>query len=97
MGALVDGHFDEELENGLILGVCSEPGIEKEAETKIIEDAVKVLLLGLGEDINREGLQKTPFRVAKALREGTRGAQSSILFILLCYCLYLAYVIFILM
>ncbi|KAL8106585.1 hypothetical protein AgCh_023372 [Apium graveolens] len=70
MGALDDGHFDEELENGLVLGVCSKPEIEK---TKIIEDAVKVLLLGLGEDINREGLRKTPFRVAKALREGTRG------------------------
>ncbi|KAK7382706.1 hypothetical protein VNO80_01697 [Phaseolus coccineus] len=31
-----------------------------------------VLLLGLGEDINREGLRKTPLRVAKALGEGTR-------------------------
>lgn len=76
MGALDDGHFDEELENGLILGVCSKPEIEK---SKIIEDAVKVLLLGLGEDINREGLRKTPFRVAKALREGTRGANLSII------------------
>ncbi|KAL1834914.1 hypothetical protein ACET3Z_004565 [Daucus carota] len=73
MGALVDGHFDEELENGLVLGVSCEPGIENEPETKVIQDAVKVLLLGLGEDINREGLRKTPFRVAKALREGTRG------------------------
>lgn len=85
MGALDDGHFDEELENGLSLGVCSKHEIEK---TKIIEDAVKVLLLGLGEDVNREGLRKTPFRVAKALREGTRGAQFTIFFILLCYCLY---------
>lgn len=75
MGALVDGHFDEELENGLVLGVSCEPGIENEPETKVIQDAVKVLLLGLGEDINREGLRKTPFRVAKALREGTRGAE----------------------
>ncbi|RVW67193.1 GTP cyclohydrolase 1 [Vitis vinifera] len=41
-----------------------------------IEEAVKVLLQGLGEDINREGLSKTPARVAKALREGTRGAFS---------------------
>ena len=38
-----------------------------------VEDAVKVLLEGLGEDVNREGLRKTPLRVAKALREGTRG------------------------
>ena len=35
--------------------------------------AMNVLLLGLGEDINREGLRKTPLRVAKALLEGTRG------------------------
>jgi GTP cyclohydrolase I len=34
---------------------------------------VKVLLQGLGEDINREGLKKTPLRVAEALREGTKG------------------------
>ena len=69
--------FDEangELENVVSVG-CSEEGSEKEAKTDIgaIEDAVKVLLLALGEDINREGLRKTPLRVAKALREGTRG------------------------
>ncbi|XP_023004720.1 GTP cyclohydrolase 1 isoform X1 [Cucurbita maxima] len=48
-------------------------GFEEEPETIAIMDAVKVLLQGLGEDINREGIRKTPFRVAKALREGTRG------------------------
>ncbi|XAR60932.1 GTP cyclohydrolase I [Bertholletia excelsa] len=72
MGALDDGHFIEELENGLNLREdCVDP------ETATIENAVKVILQGLGEDINREGLRKTPFRVAKALREGTRGYQQN--------------------
>ncbi|PKA47418.1 GTP cyclohydrolase I [Apostasia shenzhenica] len=38
-----------------------------------IEEAVRVLLVGLGEDYEREGLRKTPVRVAKAFIEGTRG------------------------
>jgi len=72
MGCLDEGNW--ELENGVSIG-CGEVGFEEEAKPDIsaIEDAVKVLLLGLGEDINREGLRKTPLRVAKALREGTRG------------------------
>lgn len=70
MGALDEGHYNVVLENGVKLGGC---GFEQEPETVAIEDAVKVLLQGLGEDINREGLRKTPLRVAKALREGTRG------------------------
>ncbi|GFY99402.1 GTP cyclohydrolase I [Actinidia rufa] len=72
MGALNEGRFNVELENGVTLGGCIELGLEREPETVAIEDAVKVLLQGLGEDINREGLRKTPLRVAKALREGTR-------------------------
>lgn len=67
MGALDEGHCNGEVK------ACFELGFEKEVETVAIEDAVKVLLQGLGEDVNREGLQKTPLRVAKALREGTRG------------------------
>ncbi|XP_027905499.1 GTP cyclohydrolase 1-like [Vigna unguiculata] len=51
---------------------------ENESSTTSIEDVVKVLLMGLGEDINREGIRKTPFRVAKALREGTRGYVQSV-------------------
>ncbi|CAA6667917.1 unnamed protein product [Spirodela intermedia] len=43
-----------------------------------IEDAVKVLLEGLGEDPDRDGLKKTPLRVAKALRDGTRGYKQSV-------------------
>ena len=61
MGCLGDGRFAVEIRNGVSNG-CGE-----------VEDAVKVLLEGLGEDVNREGLRKTPLRVAKALREGTRG------------------------
>nr|DAD37106.1 TPA_asm: hypothetical protein HUJ06_007747 [Nelumbo nucifera] len=62
MGALDEEHFNGELENG--------------QGTAVIEDAVKVLLQGLGEDASREGLKKTLLRVLKALREGTRGCQS---------------------
>lgn len=72
MGALDEGHFDVELENAVKLSSL-ELGFEQEPETLAIEDAVKVLLQGLGEDINREGIKKTPHRVAKALREGTKG------------------------
>lgn len=74
MGALDEGHFNAELENGVNLGGCVELGLEGgEPENPAIEDAVRVLLQGLGEDVNREGILKTPLRVAKALREGTRG------------------------
>lgn len=68
MGALDEGHFIVELEKG-----CIDLGFEQEPETLAIEEAVRVLLEGLGEDVNREGIRKTPLRVAKALREGTRG------------------------
>ncbi|KAL6506528.1 GTP cyclohydrolase 1 [Orobanche gracilis] len=67
MGALNECHYNVDLENGVNLGNCIE------LETVAIEDSVGVILQGLGEDINREGLRKTPLRVAKALREGTRG------------------------
>ncbi|KAJ1427933.1 GTP cyclohydrolase I domain [Sesbania bispinosa] len=77
MGCLDEGHFNGELENGVSIG-CTEVCFEEEANTAAIEDAVKVLLLGLGEDINREGLKKTPLRVAKALREGTRGYRQKV-------------------
>ncbi len=38
-----------------------------------MQDAVRALLLGMGEDPSREGLDKTPERVAKALKFLTRG------------------------
>ncbi|KAK6259728.1 hypothetical protein SCA6_014202 [Theobroma cacao] len=77
MGALDEGHFCADLENGMKLDI-SDLGLEKKPETIAIEDAVKVLLQGLGEDVNREGLKKTPLRVAKALREGTRGYKQKV-------------------
>lgn len=61
-------HFNVEVKNG-----CFDLPFELQPETIAIQEAVKVILKGLGEDINREGIKKTPFRVAKALRQGTRG------------------------
>jgi len=37
-----------------------------ETKPKIIEDSISAILEAIGEDVNREGLQKTPFRVAKS-------------------------------
>ena len=37
--------------------------------------AVMVLLQGLGEDVSRDGLLRTPLRMAKALRFATKGKQ----------------------
>lgn len=54
-------------------GSGSGSGSESESSNKVIEEAVKVLLQGLGEDHEREGIKKTPLRVAKAFRDGTRG------------------------
>ncbi|XLR11054.1 hypothetical protein S83_038992, partial [Arachis hypogaea] len=69
MNCLDDGRFDGELGNGVSSGFGE---VDFGDGSTSIDDAVKVLLQGLGEDINREGIRKTPFRVAKALREGTR-------------------------
>ncbi|XP_065865388.1 GTP cyclohydrolase 1-like [Euphorbia lathyris] len=66
------GHFHVEFENGVKVD-CLDLGIEEQLETLPIENAVKVLLQGLGENINREGLRKTPLRVAKALLYATKG------------------------
>lgn len=78
MGALDEGHYDLGLENGVNLSGCMELDFEQDPETVAIEDAVRVLLEGLGEDINREGIRKTPLRVAKAIREGTRGYKQKV-------------------
>ncbi|TKY66180.1 GTP cyclohydrolase 1 [Spatholobus suberectus] len=75
MGCLDDGRFAVEIENGVSNG-CGEVGLGNDGGA--IEAAVKVLLEGLGEDVNREGLRKTPLRVAKALREGTRGYRQKV-------------------
>ncbi|CAA2959406.1 GTP cyclohydrolase 1 [Olea europaea subsp. europaea] len=78
MGALDEGHYYLELENGVKRGGNVKLSFEDEPEILDIEDAVRVLLQGLGEDIEREGLRKTPLRVAKALREGTRGYKQTV-------------------
>ncbi|KAL4394221.1 hypothetical protein AHAS_Ahas02G0130300 [Arachis hypogaea] len=75
MNYLNDGRFDGELGNGVSSGCCE---VDFGDGSTSIEDAMKVLLQGLGEDINREGIRKTPFRVAKALREGTRGYKQKV-------------------
>ena len=46
--------------------------------TQEMEQAVRTLLLGLGEDPDREGLTDTPKRVVKALRFLTSGYQQSL-------------------
>ncbi|CAN0897969.1 GTP cyclohydrolase 1 [Linum grandiflorum] len=82
MGALDEGHFHVVLENGVNLECPDQLGFEdqhQQPETCLdIEDAVKVLLQGLGEDVNREGIKKTPIRVAKALREATKGYKQKV-------------------
>ncbi|ONK73760.1 uncharacterized protein A4U43_C04F34990 [Asparagus officinalis] len=78
MGALEDIRFVEEMALELSADCGSDSGAgsgsEPEPESnKEIEEAVKVLLQGLGEDHEREGIKRTPFRVAKAFRDGTKG------------------------
>ncbi|RZC62157.1 hypothetical protein C5167_023902 [Papaver somniferum] len=69
MGNVDEMSFSEEyLEENV-----ASTNVEEEPENiSAIKASVKVLLEGLGEDSNREGLIKTPLRVAKALLDGTR-------------------------
>lgn len=46
---------------------------EKHIDLKKIEDGVRLMLEGIGEDPNRDGLQKTPERVAQFYAELTEG------------------------
>ncbi|XP_059660085.1 GTP cyclohydrolase 1-like [Cornus florida] len=78
MSCINEGQLNVELQSKVKVGGCVDVGFDEEPETVAIEDAVKVLLQGLGEDINREGLRKTPLRVAKALREGTTGYRQKV-------------------
>eukprot|EP00053_Salpingoeca_punica_P015844 m.146801 g.146801 ORF g.146801 m.146801 type:complete len:210 (-) comp16816_c0_seq1:2193-2822(-) len=50
---------------------------QTEARLAKMQDAVKVLLECMGEDPQRQGLQRTPLRVAKALTFLTRGYECS--------------------
>ena len=38
-------------------------------DKKKIEEAVKLLLEGIGEDVNREGLKETPARIGRMYEE----------------------------
>ncbi|XP_074557501.1 LOW QUALITY PROTEIN: GTP cyclohydrolase 1-like [Curcuma longa] len=88
MGALDSGCFEIDLENGVgweeeeneaTDPAASELESDADAEsTRSIEEAVRVLLQGLGEDHQREGLRRTPQRVAKAFRGGTRGYKQNV-------------------
>ncbi|CAN6241276.1 unnamed protein product [Urochloa humidicola] len=81
MGALEEAHLaaacacEEEEDDDLELfgGDAMEP-----AAADAMEPAVRALLLGLGEDDRREGLRRTPKRVAKAFRDGTRGYRQKV-------------------
>ena len=64
MGALDEVHYDLKLSGSVDLDFVQEP------ETIAIEDAVKVLLQSLGEDINREGLKKPLFVLRKPFVKG---------------------------
>ena len=45
-------------------------------DKKLIEQGVSLILKGLGEDVNREGLIETPKRVARAYEELCRGYEA---------------------
>lgn len=44
---------------------------------KEIEESIKKILVAIGEEPNRQGLQKTPYRVAKMYQELTKGYNQS--------------------
>ena len=50
----------------------------KEEQMEEMKDAVRTLILGVGEDPEREGLLKTPKRVAEAMRFLTSGYNQSL-------------------
>lgn len=54
-------------------GAAAVPGGVSEGAVERMADACRVLLEGLGEDVSREGLRKTPMRMAKALLALTAG------------------------
>lgn len=68
------GHVDAEADADVCVEECEDESNTNESDSLCtMIAAVKVLLQGLGEDVNRDGLKKTPLRVAKAFRDGTRG------------------------
>jgi GTP cyclohydrolase IA len=53
--------------------IISPPDFDREVDLDTIEDSMREVLRQLGEDPGREGLLKTPERVARSLRFLTRG------------------------
>ncbi|MEM9538564.1 MAG: GTP cyclohydrolase I FolE [Cyanobacteria bacterium P01_E01_bin.42] len=56
----------------------SEPRVRETVSEQEMQQAVRTLLLGLGEDPDREGLRDTPKRVVKALKFLTSGYGQSL-------------------
>jgi len=71
-GSLVDGYPDPDHEDRLepIAALRS-----SRFDAARVEAAVRELLIGIGEDPDREGLRKTPARVARAYRESVAGLE----------------------
>ncbi len=65
---------DRNTHNGRPADVCP----PKEEQMEEMKDAVRTLILGVGEDPEREGLLKTPKRVAEAMRFLTSGYNQSL-------------------
>ncbi|XP_020585513.1 GTP cyclohydrolase 1 [Phalaenopsis equestris] len=72
MGALAEGQLNPNVSE------ITSGGGGRGSAAGTMENAVKILLMGLGEDSEREGLKKTPMRVAKAFRDGTRGYKQKV-------------------
>ena len=59
-------------EGGVVLGE-EEDDVSRERRMNLVEECVRDLLSGLGEDVKREGLLDTPKRVAKAMTFAMKG------------------------
>ncbi len=65
--ANTNNNFTQEEEESLLAGNLGQTALDS------IADKYKEILMALGEDVNREGLEKTPKRVAKSLQFLTNG------------------------
>ena len=61
--------------------VCHEGGAIAPFDQPRLEAAVRELLIAIGEDPDREGLQDTPARVARAYAELTQGLRQTLLMV----------------